>query len=122
MNNNYSSLVKRGVELDYQIKQMTKELDDIKNSLKEAFAESGDKLFMSKDGEACATVTVKKRTYIDVTDFKHIMTECGHAKNIDKCLTVNRTKALNFIGKKDIDDCTVVENVATIAISFSAAK
>ena len=122
MNSNYSSLVKRGVELDYQIKQMTKELDDIKNSLKEAFAESGDKLFMSKDGEACATVTVKKRTYIDVADFKHIMTECGHAENIDKCLTVNRTKALNFLGKKDIEDCTITEDVATIAISFSAAK
>ena len=85
MNSNYSSLVKRGVELDYQIKQMTKELDDIKNSLKEAYAESGDKLFMSKDGEACATLVLKSRSTIDVRRFRRAMIEAGWEDKIFDC-------------------------------------
>lgn len=122
MNSNYSSLVKRGVELDYQIKQMTKELDDIKNSLKEAYAESGDKLFMSKDGEACATLVLKSRSTIDTRRFRRAMIEAGWEDKIFDCVTVTRNKAENYLSRGVLKECTITEDVATIAISFSAAK
>ena len=122
MNNKYSSLVKRGVELDFQIKEMQKELDNIKKTLKQEFVDSGCKLFMSTDGEACATVTAKTKTIIDPADFSHIMAECGQSDKVWDCVTVQHTKALRYLDKDVLEECTIKDPNPVLSISFSAAK
>lgn len=122
MNNKFSSLVKRGVELDFQIKEMQKELDNIKQTLKQEFVDTGCKLFMSADGEACATVTAKAKTTIDPADFAHVMAECGQADKVWDCVTVQRTKALRYLDNDTLEECTTKDPNPVLSISFSAAK
>ena len=122
MNNKYSSLVKRGVELDFQIKEMQKELDNIKDTLKQEFVDTGCKLFMSADGEACATVTAKAKTTISPAVFKTMMVEAGYENEIFECVTVQRTKALHYLTKEDVEYCTIKDSNPVLSISFSAAK
>lgn len=122
MNNKFSSLVKRGVELDFQIKEMQKELDNIKETLKQEFVDTGCKLFMSADGEACATVTAKAKTTINANDFYHVMAEAGYASKVLDCVTVQRTKALHYLDKDLLEECTIKDPNPVLSISFSAAK
>lgn len=121
MNNKYSSLVKRGVELDFQIKQMQKELDEIKETLRKDYAETGCKLYMAADGEACATVTEKAKTAVDVKLFYRELIDADWQDKLWDCVTVNRTKGRNYITADAMKRCSIPDGV-TIAISFSAAK
>ena len=122
MNNKFSSLVKRGVELDFQIKEMQKELDNIKDTLKQEFVDTGCKLFMSADGEACATVTAKTKTIIDPHKFTAVMINAGKGNNIMGCTTIQRNKALTWISKELLEECTIKDPNPVLSISFSAAK
>lgn len=121
MNNKYSSLVKRGVELDFQIKEMQKELDEIKETLRIDYARTGCKLYMAAGGEACATVTEKMKTTVDARLFYKELIENDWQDKLWDCITVNRTKGKSYVSADGMKRCSIPDGV-TIAISFSAAK
>lgn len=124
MSNNVdiNALVTRGAELDYIIKKLSQELDDIKNSLKLQYKKTGSTCFTSTDGETCAVVTVKSRNVINPALIYDALLSHGKDKHFFECVTVTKKAVEYHLGKEDVDACTEKGKDTTIALSFSTSK
>jgi len=92
-------LVDRGVELDLEIKQKTKELTEIKNSLKVIAENTGVKILKGKHGKA--NISAQTSSQIAALEFITTCEEVGISKEgIASALKVLIAQAKKILGEE----------------------
>lgn len=112
-------LVAKGAELDLAIKRMTSELNDIKDTIRKEYAKTGNRMFLSLDNEAVATVVVKSRSTISPRAFYKVLRDMGRGQEFFDAVTVTKTAASKILSAADIKSISEVDEEASITVSFA---